>query len=346
MREQRFLLLSALMLAAVSSASAQAPQATIDNGVLHATIELPDATKGFYRGTRFDWSGVISNLTFAGHSFYGPWFTKTKPGVHDFIFDGADITAGRHSSVTGPAEEFVTANDSAVGFDQATAGKTFIKIGVGALVRPDDKAYDPYRDYEVADYGMWKVQTHRTSVEFTQRLVDEKSGYGYLYTKTLRLDPIRPVLTIEHTLKNLGRLPIETEVYDHNFLVLDHQTTGPDLSVRLPFPITPEKPIKADLGMIDGNRIVYRRPLEGRDVFTVQIGGFGSDAKDYNVTIENSRAGVGMRITGDRPLAKEELWSIRSIMAVEPFIHLSAAPGETIHWTYSYLYYRLAQAKR
>jgi hypothetical protein len=82
----------------------------------------------------------------------------------------------------------------------------------------------------------------------------------------LRLEPGQPVLIIDHTLKNLGRLPILTSVYEHNFLVLDHQT-GPDFSVRLLFSITPKQPIKTDLGAVEGNRILYRKELEGNDVF-------------------------------------------------------------------------------
>jgi len=29
------------------------------------------------------------------------------------------------------------------------------------------------------------------------------------------------------------------------------------------------------------------------------------------------------------------------VMGIEPWIHLTAAPGETIHWKYNYLYYTL-----
>jgi hypothetical protein len=187
------------------------------------------------------------------------------------------------------------------------------------------------------------VQATSTQIKFTQKLEDKGSGYGYLYTKILRFVPGQPVLIIDHTLTNLGRLPIDTSVYDHNFLVLDHQTTGPDFSVRLPFSVTPEKPIKVALGAVEGDRILYRKALEGRDVFTVNIAGFGPSSRDYDIRVENSRLGAGVRIKGDRPLEKEELWSIRSILAMEPFIRLSAAPGKTIHWSYSYLYYTQPQ---
>ena len=37
-----------------------------------------------------------------------------------------------------------------------------------------------------------------------------------------------------------------------------------------------------------------------------------------------------MRIKGDRPLESEELWSIRSILAMEPYIHMSIEPGKNL----------------
>ncbi|QHN03969.1 hypothetical protein FTO74_11740 [Granulicella sp. WH15] len=332
-------------LATSAAAQDQPPTAKIDNGILHATIYLPDAANGFYRGTRFDWSGIIGDLAYAGHSYYGPWFTKIEPGVRDYIFDGADITAGSASAITGPSESFDTKDGLPLGFSRVSSGQTFVKIGIGVLRKPDDQKYSPYRQYEIVDHGKWKVKARATSIEFTQTVVDRSSGYGYRYTKTLRLLPGKPVLVMDHVLKNLGREPIVTEVFNHNFLVLDHQPTGPGFSVSLPFAIAPEKPIKRDLGTVDGNRISYRKQLEGKEVFTVQIGGFAATPQDNDFRVENNKVGAGVRITGDRPLAQAEVWSIRSTVAVEPFVSLSAAPGETIRWSNSYLYYTLPETK-
>jgi hypothetical protein len=36
------------------------PQTEIKNQHIQAKLYLPDSQNGFYRGTRFDWSGVIS----------------------------------------------------------------------------------------------------------------------------------------------------------------------------------------------------------------------------------------------------------------------------------------------
>jgi hypothetical protein len=47
---------------------------------------------------------------------------------------------------------------------------------------------------------------------------------------------------------------------------------------------------------------------------------------------------MAVTFQGDRPLTHVELWSIRSVVSVEPFVGLSVAPGEEVSWTYAYDY--------
>lgn len=54
----------ALLLAVGSLVAAKVPQAKISNGLVRAKLYLPDSGNGFYRGTRFDWSGVIYSLEY------------------------------------------------------------------------------------------------------------------------------------------------------------------------------------------------------------------------------------------------------------------------------------------
>ena len=217
--------------------AADHPSADLDNGLLYLKLYLPDAKQGFYLGTRFDWSGVIYSLRFQNHDYYGPWFQRTDPGVHDFIYEGNDIVAGPCSAITGPADEFAP-----VGFDEAKPGSNFIKIGVGALRKVDSSKYDNYRLYEIADGGDWSVAKTPESVEFTQRLSDAASGYGYFYSKTVRLTPGKPEMALQHSLKNTGQRAIHTTVYNHNFLTLDGQAPGPGLTIEVPFAIQSSKP--------------------------------------------------------------------------------------------------------
>src|SRR5262245_30517083 len=124
------------------------PMAEITNDLVRLRLHLPDAKTGFYRGTRFDWSGVIGSAEFAGHDFFPQWFQRTEAKVRDFIYDGADIVAGPCTAITGPAEELAT-DGKALGFDEAKPGGTFIKIGVGVLRKPDDAKYEMFRLYEL-----------------------------------------------------------------------------------------------------------------------------------------------------------------------------------------------------
>ncbi|MGI8961492.1 MAG: hypothetical protein ACR2IV_17380 [Bryobacteraceae bacterium] len=322
----------------------QMPQAEITNGVIHANLYLPDPEKGYYRGTRFDWSGVINSLEHEGHRYYGPWFTKTDPKVIDFIFDGADIVAGPCSAIMGPVEEF-SSDEKALGYDEAKLGGTFIKIGVGVLRRPDDADYNPYRLYDIVDPGKWKVRTEGDSVEFTQELADPTSGYAYAYTKTVRLVKGKPEMVLEHSFRNTGRRPIDTSVYDHNFLVLDNQPIGPDFTIEVPYEIKTEQPPDKALAEVRGNRLLFLKLLEGKDTVATSFSGFGSTPADYSITIENRKVGAGMKVTGDRPLSQESLWSIRSVLAMEPFIHMVVQPGKQWTWIDTYSYYSLARER-
>jgi hypothetical protein len=86
--------------------------------------------------------------------------------------------------------------------------------------------------------------------------------------------------------------------------------------------------------------------LEGRDVVTTPVQGFGGTAKDHQIRIDSGAAGAGMVITADRPLSRASLWSIRSVVSMEPFIALAIEPGSEFTWTSSYRYYTLPPARR
>jgi hypothetical protein len=320
----------------VLSSSADYPNAEITNDLIKAKIYLPDRQKGFYRGTRFDWSGVLYSLQTNGHSYYGLWFNKTDPSVHDFVYRGADIVAGPCSAITGPVDEF-----GPVGYDEAKPGGTFIKIGVGALRKVSNEKYDNYHLYEIADAGQWSVKKHPDGLDLVQQLHDSNSGYAYVYQKNVRLTSGKAEMILAHQLKNVGKRAIRTDVYNHNFLVLDQKGPGPGMVISVPFMIrTPDSPQK-DLAEVRDRQIVYLKTLKGRDVVALQLEGFGESPKDHMIRIENSSLGAGMKLQTDRPLLRESLWSIRTVVAMEPFISIAIEPGEEFTWTAVYEYYSL-----
>lgn len=329
-----------LSLLGVSNAflwAADFPTSEIANGQIRAQVYLPDVKKGFYRATRFDWSGVVYSLQYSGHEYYGQWFQKIDPTVHDFVYKGADIVASPCTAITGPVDEFAP-----MGWEEAKPGGGFIKIGVGVLRKPDEGKYDNYRLYEIINSGKWAIKKSHESIEFTQEVADSSSGYGYSYRKTVRLMNGRPEMVLEHSLRNTGTRAIRTSVYNHNFLVLDGQPPGPGLVITVPFQIQTGQLPHNGLAEIRGNRIVYLKTLENQDVVTTALRGFGDGPTDNVIRLENHRLGAGMSITGDRPLSSESLWSIRAVVAMEPFVSIAVEHAQEFTWKSTYTYYTLA----
>ncbi len=333
------LLLSALVHSRLVLA-ADFPQAEISNGQITAKLYLPDARNGYYRSTRFDWSGAVYSLEYKGHDFYGPWYDSIDPKVINWIFRGSEIVSGPCSALMGPADEFAVP----LGWDDSKPGGTFIKLGVGVL-RRGEGVYNRYVPYEVLDSGKWSVRKHSDSVEFTQELSDAASGYGYLYRKVVRLSKGKPEMVIAHSLKNTGKRPIQSSVYNHNFVVLDRQPPGPDFTFRLPFEIKSTRLPNKELAEVQENQVVYRKPLSGEDQVAVPIQGFKDNAADTEIVIENKKVGAGLRVVGDRPLVRDLLWSIRTVLAIEPYVAVDVQPGNEFTWQNTINYYTIPPAK-
>jgi len=330
-------LLSLGAVSAVQTPTPRYPEAVLSNDQIRVRVYLPDPERGFYRSTRFDWSGVIASLEYQGHQYYGPWFTGTDPTVRDFIYKSdTELIASPQSAVTGPAEEFSRPQ----GFAEAKPGGTFVKVGVGVLRKKDDAAYSGYSNYDIVSTGQWEVEEGPGWIMFTQTVSDPLTGYAYEYRKTLRVTKGRPDLAIEHSLKNTGTKPIETVQYNHNFLTLDRATTGPGFAIVTTFPIQVPKPPDPAFAAVRGNEITYTKTLTGEERVSFQLEGYGKDASSYDIRVENRKTGAGVRITGDRPLARLPLWSIRSVLSIEPFVDVTTAPGETTNWKYLYSYYK------
>ncbi len=314
----------ALISLSALSFAADFPQAAISNGVIHATLYLPDAHAGYYQATRFDWSGQIPFLEYKGHTYFGNW-------------NPAPYSPKLHDAIMGPVEEFLTAG-AGLGYAEAQPGGTFLKIGVGVIRKPEERNYQQFKTYEIVDPGKWTVNQKPDSVEFTQAVDDPSSGYAYRYTKLVQLVQGRPVLQLAHSLKNTGGKTIESDVYEHNFYMLDAQPTGPDVVVAFPFEVHATQDLHG-LAETRGNRLVYLKELTGRESAQSNLTGFSSDPKDYNISEENTKTGAGVRQTCDRPIVRINYWSIRTTACPEAYIHMKIAPGETFTWTISYEFY-------
>lgn len=296
------------------------PQAEIENELINARLYLPDTQTGYYMATRFDWSGIIESLEFNGHEYFGQWFDTYSPTIHDAIM--------------GPVEEFAP-----LGYDEAGPGGNFVKIGVGVLQKPpSDSIYGRFSLYPIEDHGNWKINQESDQVTFIQEL--EHEYYSYEYTKTVRLISDRPELELVHILKNNGKRTIETNVYNHNFFVMDNKPTGSGFVVTFPFKLTVDPERIGEIAEIENNRIGFKRDLvKGETIRLGSVTGFSNNPEDLDIKVENHKTGAGVRITGDQPLSRLIFWASLKTLCPETYIEVKIEPGQEFSWTFHYEFY-------
>ena len=320
---KRIIIIIALICFSWLNISAQNfPQVKISNNIIKAKLYLPDAEKGYYQGTRFDWSGVIPELEYKGHSFFAQWFQDYDPKIHDAIL--------------GPVEEF-----SPIGYEKAKVGEEFIKIGIGGLKKPEERRLNRFGLYEISNPGKWNIKKTTNRVTFTHKLKNV-AGYSYVYTKTVTLKEGESKLVLHHSLKNTGKQTIETDTYNHNFFVIDNQPIGPQTVIKFPFNIGGRWNNPNGPSFIDGKDIKYTRELtENETVMIGEVLGHSNSISDYDFRIENHKTGVGVRITGNRPISKLIFWSNPKTSCPEPYLDINIKPGEEFTWEISYELYTL-----
>ncbi len=293
----------------------------ISNRLIRAKLYLPDAERGYYQGTRFDWSGNMPSLEYKGHQYFGQWFPEYDPKLHD--------------AICGPVENFTE-----IGYQQAEVGGEFLRIGVGGL-KKDDTRFNNFKLYPISNPGKWTIKKSANQVIFIHEVKDV-AGYSYHYTKTVRLTEGKPELVLEHTLKNTGKKAIKTDVYNHNFFTIDNEPTGPNVVIRFPFEVSGRWNRADSPVIIEGNTIRYPRLFERNEtVFMGDMLGHSQSVKDYDFRIENIRTGAGVRIIGDRPIAKINYWASSTTSCPEPFIDIDVQPGEQFTWKTTYEFYTL-----
>jgi hypothetical protein len=298
------------------------PHAEITNGLVKAKLLLPDPDKGYYRGTRFDWSGNMPYLEYKGHTYFGKWFSEYRPDIHDVIM--------------GPVQDFTPLD-----YDEKKPGETFVKIGTGILVKPDEEEYQFFRNYPFVGKGNWSVSEGNSHVIFRHELEDNE--YSYKYEKKVDLIEDKPELVLDHKLINTGSKSIITDVYDHNFFMIDKKPVGPGYVVKVPYVIKSEGVDNtSDFSAVRGKELIFKRNVrEKEDINYFNLGGFGPDSTDYDIRIEHLNAGAGVRIRGDQPLMKLAFWCCPTTLCPEPYIKIHVDPGKEMTWQIRYEFYEI-----
>jgi hypothetical protein len=303
------------------------PDAEFQNQVLKARVYLPDAQRGYYRGTRFDWSGLISRVDYDRHSFFCEFKQQHDPFNHD--------------DVGGTAEEF-DIDSPPPGFVEAKPGEPFLKIGVGVLERPDDSDYAFWKKYKIRTPGAWKIERSSDKITFQQNL-QGPNGWAYDYTKILEAPAGGQSVRIMRRLKNTGTQTIKTDHYGHNFSRIDNLPAGTNYTLDFRFtPVLTADSRAQDCVAVKGQSLVFTTNPPAEVAIWVRLEGF-QKPEDNEIRMANHQTGAAMTITTDQPLAKLVFYSSGGVLCPEPFVRLVIPPGVTREWTTTY---RFAAEKR
>lgn len=287
------------------------------NGV-SIQIALPDSQQGYYRGTRFDWSGVFRSLHYGGHSYIDEWFSKHDPQ--------------RHDGICGPVDEFTQ-----IGYEQTLPGEGFLKIGVGVLRRPQapkDEPYDRFKLYEVIDPGVREITQQHNSISFRHRISFQQYGYDYL--KTLHLTD-EPGFSLSYKLQNIGDATLSGHVYNHNFFTLDHMVVGSQTQISFPF--TPQGTWREtyDSVSLGHSGILFQRNLRvGESVFMGDLQGFSPTAGTFKFQLLNKISTAGVQVASDQTPSYIVFWACPTVACIEPYLPFYIPAGETKEWELRY----------
>jgi len=293
---------------------------TIRNQGTIALFSPPGEPDSYYRGSRFDHSGNFLTLQRNGHVYVSEWY------------DGYD--SFRHDCLMGPVDSF-----DAIGAQEVASGECYLGIGIGLIKKPDGRGLNAMSYNEIVNPGHWQVESTDTSATFTQTLESEK--YSYVYEKTVSLGA-EGEMTISHRLLNNGPDSLIANVYNHNFFVLDGAKTGVATHVDFPFKPTGEwqkgKRYSEDVAFVD-NGIRFSSDLQEEQSVTVRsILTDEGKLPTHDFFLSNTDNDLSVAVHSEEQVQRMQFWACQRVACVEPFIHISVAPGQSQEWA---LYYTL-----
>ncbi|MBM7540755.1 hypothetical protein [Amphibacillus cookii] len=283
----------------------------LENNRLKVEIAEPG---GVYSGSRFDWTGLITQVTL------DKTVTYCVP---------ERLEAGVGTGGIGLSNEFGI--DAPIGYDAVRTGEQFPKIGVGLLTKAEETAYDFFYDYNVAPADV-KVNNKDQTATFTTT-AESPSGYGYHLVKEIALDNNH--LVISYILTNTGKIAFKTNEYSHNFLGINSHTIDEEYKLILPN----MRGLDVKIGNIKVSNKQLTWPVVPDGDFYAHID-MDENRVGYNWDLYHKTARAGVREQSVFKPAKMALWGRDHVISPEVFIDITLAPGEIKNWQRCYQFYQ------
>eukprot|EP00534_Pseudo-nitzschia_fraudulenta_P003169 CAMPEP_0201138690 /NCGR_PEP_ID=MMETSP0850-20130426/56058_1 /ASSEMBLY_ACC=CAM_ASM_000622 /TAXON_ID=183588 /ORGANISM="Pseudo-nitzschia fraudulenta, Strain WWA7" /LENGTH=517 /DNA_ID=CAMNT_0047410089 /DNA_START=452 /DNA_END=2005 /DNA_ORIENTATION=+ len=227
------------------------------SAVIYLPVDLKPSQRTYYRSSRFDWSSLIGSITRTTinpntgleetHTLYGtkqwrlphdPYWAESGVGLASEFGVGTDGSLcdflcgwNQNSEVT----------NGVLGYQAARSGESFLKIGVGELIKGSCVDCDSSGDYkynspyQFARPPVWTLETNNNHnsntivLSHAAKLEDRDIGYKLEKHITLHDDQ----LLVKTVLSNLGSKQFSTAWYSHHFFSCDSRPVQQGYSVDL-----------------------------------------------------------------------------------------------------------------
>lgn len=265
-----------------------------------------------YKGSRFDWTGIVEQISIGSVSFLG------------------QEAHGQYAGTEGIGLSSEFGMEKPLSYWKTFPGKDFMKIGVGALKRETLKSYDFFRDYPVRPFDT-KVRISDSKAVFFQEGC-RVGSYSYDYVKQIEASD-REVI-IDYHLINRGASVIRTEEYCHNFFRLGNKDLTSSVSVETAYPLRSRKTV-GSIGKTDGRTLGFSDDPD--DVFYMY--GFLKDRpSDFTWKISDGKSGYSVKGIEDFPVSKFALWGMSHVISPETFHSFTLGRGADLKWRRRYLF--------
>lgn len=268
------------------------------------TLEAPMTRCMAEYGPRFDTLGAITSVRLGDLEFCAREGLIDEFNIHD-----------RHSPP---------------GYESAPPGGSFLKIGVGELVRPDGKHYVFHRPYAHKNIAPARVSVDGNEASLSQAC--KSNGWAYEYRKTYRVAPRARRLDIIYSLKNTGREPFAAEQYNHNWFNIGRGAIDHSFLLEHSFPISGQHP--GWFRTLDGNLAIVEEITKP----VYHPSDTPAPAADNRMVLKHAASGGAVTATGDFDMARFALYAERQAICPEVFMRTELEPGASAEWSRNYAF--------
>jgi len=284
-------------------------QVSLTNEYLKVDISLPGS---LYRGSRFDWTGFITQITLDGtHTFCTP-----EPEQKNTNTNGIGLCNEFSNFI--PLE-----NDPA-------SGIPFPKLGIGVLKSSAKEPFSCFKAYDIDPFQVEVIQDSHSIKFITQPA--ECRGISAYVEKTVTLH--EKTITIDYYMKNTGTASIITREYNHNFILIDDCPIGPDYVITLPYEASIES--MPEYVSCSGNEIhINESPI---DSFHLHPTIDKKMAHKWDLYCKPLK--LGIQEENNFCAVHFMIWGRNNVISPEVFVDINLEPNQSMNWSRKYSLYQ------